>query len=248
MRYVNNLIILVISGSLFWSCSEQSSSHNTTGQGGSTARYAIQGDYLYVINDLSLHVYSIAASNFQEINVIEVGFGVETITTKPGFLYLGANDGMHIYDLENPEYPNFLFQYAHILSCDPVVVQGNRAYLTLSTGASCGNRAINALEIIDISNPHSPNLIKQYPMSSPRGLSVDADVLFVAEGKNGFMVFDISDELNIRVVGSSKVPALDVIAGAGLLTVTGNDGIFQYQYSDGDPNQLSLLSKIPVVK
>ena len=233
---------------LFWSCSEQSSSQNTTGQGGSTARYAIQDDYLYVINDYTLHVYSIAAGNFQEVDVLETGFGVETITTKPGFLYLGAVDGMHIYDLENPEHPEFLFQYAHIVSCDPVVVQGNRAYLTLSTGFSCGNRAINALEIIDISNPHSPHLIKQYPMTSPRGVGVDGDILFVAEGKNGFKMFDISDELNIKVVSNSTVPALDLIVGAGLLTVTGNDGIFQYQYSNGDTHQLSLLSKIPIAK
>lgn len=249
MRYVNNLIIFLLAGLILLNCSDDSgSTGDATGRGGSSARYAIQDDHLYVINDLSLYVYNIAAGNFQEVDVVDIGFGVETITTRPGFLYLGANNGMHIYSLNRPEDPEFLFRYDHIVSCDPVVVQGDRAYLTLSTGLPCGARAINALEIIDISDPQAPFLIKQYPMTSPRGIGVDGDRLFVAEGDNGFKMFDISDEMNIKVLKTSSVPAMDVIAGSGLLTVTGNDGISQYQYSLTDAEKLLLLSKIPVIK
>jgi hypothetical protein len=244
MRYVNKLIILIIVLVSISGC-EDYSQNTRTGVGGSTARYAIEGNYLYVINDLQMHVYNIMGTSFEEVAEIEIGSGVETITSRPGFLYLGSMEGMHIYDLTNPGHPEFRFRYDHIFSCDPVVVQGNRAYLTLSAGSICGARAINALEIIDITDPNIPFLIKQYPMTSPRGLGVDGNLLFVAEGKNGIKMYDITDEENISLVTTSSVDAFDVIAADNILTVTGEQGIFQYQYSTGD-SPLSLLSTIPV--
>jgi hypothetical protein len=115
----------------------------------------------------------------------------------------------------------------------------------MRSGNGC-NRASNALEIVDISDPYSPVLIKNYPMSSPHGLAVDGTMLFVCEGEYGLKVFDITEEQAIVLLHSNEdFFAYDVIARQGVATVTGSDGIFQFSYRNAQ-NTVSLLSKIPV--
>jgi hypothetical protein len=227
--------------------SDSSTSMQSVGQGGSTSRYTIQNNYLYVVDDVSLRVYNLADNKFTQVNVQEVGFGIETIFSRPDYLYLGANNGMYIYDISNAESPVFVFRYEHILSCDPVVVQGNRAYVTLSASAEVCNRGVNALEIIDITDRYNPTLVTSYAMQSPRGLGVDGTYLFISEGEFGLKVLDITDERNAEIIQTiPDIHAFDVIARANRLTVTGQDGIFQYSYPTDGPNFLELLSKIPV--
>jgi hypothetical protein len=216
-----------------------------TGTGGSLTRFAIQGNVMYVASNSSINVYDIAANTFAFIKEVTVGFALETIVAKGEFLYLGAQDAMYIYSLAQPTNPTFVFRYSHITSCDPVVVQGNRAYVTLSSGSMC-NLGTNALEIIDISNPKAPALLANYPMTSPGGLAIDGGCLFVCEGKNGLKMLNVADPLKITEVNKlSNINAYDVIALRGILTLTGEDGIFQFQY-DCARRTLQQLSKIPV--
>ncbi len=59
-------------------------------------------------------------------------------------------------------------------------------------------------------------------------------------------MFDITHEENINLLAKvSTVFAYDVIAHEGLLTLTGEDGIFQYQYNYNE-NSLTEISKIAV--
>lgn len=248
MRYDKLLLYVLII--LSAACaSDGTTSMQSVGQGGSTSRYTIQGNYLYVVDDVSLRVFNVGGTEFKQVSVQEVGFGVETIFARPDYLYLGANNGMYIYNIANPESPSFVFRYEHILSCDPVVVQGNRAYVTLSASALACNRGVNALEIIDITDRYNPTLITSYNMTSPRGLGVDGTYLFVSEGEYGLKVLDISNDRNVKVLETiTDIHAFDVIARANRLTVTGKDGIFQYSYPGDGPNVLELLSKIPVLR
>ena len=246
MRYDRLLLYVLII--LSAACaSDSTTSLQSVGQGGSTSRYTIQGNYLYVVDDVSLRVFNVSGSEFTQVSIQEVGFGVETIFSRPDYLYLGANNGMYIYDISRPESPQFVFRYEHILSCDPVVVQGNRAYVTLNSSALACNRGVNALEIIDITDRYNPSLIASYAMTSPRGLGVDGTYLFVSEGEHGLKVLDITNEWGVKVLETiTDIHAFDVIARANRLTVTGQDGIFQYSYPSDGPNVLELLSKIPV--
>lgn len=227
-------------------CQEDSSINtSTTGQGGSMTRFAISNNYLYVVNHAQINVFHIQGTTFQNVGEVDVSSGLETIFARGEYLYLGAVDAMYIYSLANPEVPAFVFRYSHVIACDPVVVQGNRAYVTLRNGSFC-NRGSNALEIIDISNPTAPQLIGNYPMQSPHGLAVDNNLLFLCEGENGLKVYDISNELQIELaVQIPEIYAYDVIARNGVLTVTGEDGVFQYRYNAGT-GILEMLSKIPV--
>lgn len=216
-----------------------------TGQGGSMTRFAISGNYMYVVDNSSLTVFDVAGAEFRQLNNVSIQPGLETVFARGEYLYLGAQDGMYIYSIADPSAPSFIFQYQHIVSCDPVVVQGDRAYVTLRSGNFC-NRGVNLLEIIDISDPHNPTLIEDHPMESPHGLGIDGNLLFVCEGEYGLKVFDVSDEHQVNLITQRRdFFAYDVILRDGLATVTGDDGIFQFSY---DESGITLVSRIPVVR
>ncbi len=232
---------------LFIACSESASDsfNNTSGQGGSLTRFALNGDYLYIVDHNAIQVFNTQGNTFEKINSVSVNTGLETIFVKGDYLYLGAQDAMYIYDISAPQSPSFIFRYSHITSCDPVVVQGNHAYVTLRSGSRC-NLGVNALEIIDISNPNNPTLIANYPMTSPYGLGVDGNLLFICEGSSGLKVYDITNEHNIELLKEeTTIDAYDVIPRNGLLTLTGEDGIFQYRYNT-ETGDVNLISTIPV--
>jgi hypothetical protein len=218
----------------------------SVGQGGSLARFAIQGSYIYVISNSTLETYEIAGAELTLANRATVGFAMETIVARDSYLYLGARDAMYIYSIAQPKRPEFVFRYQHITSCDPVVVQGNRAYVTLRSGNMC-NMGVNALEIIDITNPNSPKLITNYRMNSPGGLGISGDCLFVCEGESGLKWLNVKDD-RVRVVQElNEYDAYDVIVGQGELTLTGLEGVYQFSF-DCVRESLSLLSAIPVVR
>ena len=133
---LTKLIILALFGVMIAACEGDSSvNSSTTGQGGSMTRFAILNNYLYVVDHSQINVFNIQGSTFQKVGEVGVSIGLETIFARGEYLYLGANDAMYIYSLAQPEAPTFIFRYSHIVSCDPVVVQGNRAYVTLRSGS-----------------------------------------------------------------------------------------------------------------
>lgn len=249
MRF-NKIIVLVLFIAAAFSCdSDQTSADSlgATGQAGSMTRFAINGNYMYIVDNSSVKVFNIAGGEFHQVRDVPVNFGMETIFAKGDYLYLGANDAMYIYSIADATHPSFIFRYSHIVSCDPVIVQGNRAYVTLRGGTAC-NLGTNALEIIDISDPYDPTLIRNYPMTSPHGLGIDGNLLFICEGESGLKVFDITNEHAIQLlVHKSDFFAYDIIVRQGLATVTGEDGIFQFSYEAGG-SVLTPLSKIPVTR
>lgn len=215
-----------------------------TGQGGSMSRFAVRDNNLYVLDLHSLHTYDIG-NGFVHKSTVDVPPGMETIFVNGDFLYLGATDAMYIYSITNRTLPEFAFRYQHIVACDPVVVQGNRAYVTMRAGTRC-NMGDNALEILDITDPYHPTLIANHAMLNPHGLAVAGDLLFICEGEYGIRMFDISDEASIdELYSTDDHHAYDVIVRDDIAIVTGDDGIFQYRFTS-DGSQMSLISKINV--
>lgn len=243
-NFVLFLFLLIVSA-----CTQSDTNgvSGATGQGGSLARFVINDQHMYVVTHNSINVYDISINKFRELNRVYVEFGLETIFVKGDYLYLGGRDAMYIYSIGNPSLPSFVFRYSHITSCDPVVVQGTKAYVTLRSGSSC-NLGSNALEIIDITNPLAPILIANYPMTSPGGLGIDGNCLFICEGEHGLKMLNVENPHEIKVIKEiADVDAYDVIVENGLLKLTGEDGIFQYEYDCG-AQEINLLSKIPVVR
>jgi hypothetical protein len=204
---------------------------NSTGIGGSMARFTINNNHLYMLDAGHIHTADISVPAIPEMKSSQpVGWDIETIFPYHDKLFLGARSGMHIYGLDDPANPTKITTYAHINSCDPVVVAGDYAYVTLRSGTEC-NGFTNQLEVLDISTITDPQLLKIYPMFNPHGLGIDNDVLFICDGDSGLKIYDATNKLTIGdnvLKHYDNIHAFDVIPFNDVLMLIGEDGIVQY--------------------
>ena len=226
--------------------SKSSNTGPTSGQAGSMARFALYDNYLYTINQNEMQLFDIKTLEKPVQGAkISMNWGIETIFPYKDKLFIGSTTGMHIYDNANPAQPVKLSTFSHVTSCDPVVVEGNTAYVTLRTGNNC-NRGVNVLDVLDVTDLRNPTLIKSYPMQNPHGLGVDFPNLFICEGTNGLKSLDVSQTMDVKQLQQiNNMNAYDVIPLAGKhLLMVGKDGLYQFDYSN--PSQLRQISVIPV--
>ncbi|MCB0688792.1 MAG: hypothetical protein KDC53_19780 [Saprospiraceae bacterium] len=217
------------------------------GIGGSTARFTITANHLYIVSDWELKVLDLANPSTPVLqNTVNLGWGIETIYPCKDKLFIGSSAGMHIFDISNPAVPAFLAMFEHARACDPVVADDQTAYVTLHDGTDCEGFA-NQLDVIAVDNILTPRLINTHAMKNPHGLALAGDYLFVCEGQYGLKVFDVSNRENLREIDFYKdMPSTDVIALSNeTLLVIGDKGFKQYDISD--IHNLKLLSEIPVV-
>lgn len=221
--------------------------YNSTGKAGSMASFMIFSNYLYVINNTQIDVFDISDyTNLQKMgNSVFTGRNIETLFVYNNMLFVGTTSGMLIYSLSVPESPSILSAFDHATACDPVVVQGSYAFVTLRAGNACGGWQ-NQMDVIDISNVNSPQLIRSYELMGPYGLGVDNDKVFVCDGDDGLKVYtdaNYPDNLTLKK-HFPEINAYDVIPMGNILFVIGKDGFYQYDYTNLD--QMSLLSSLPI--
>jgi hypothetical protein len=175
---------------------------------------------------------------------LNAGYDLETIYPFRDQLFLGSAEGVYIYDLSNPAKPVQTGQFTHGHACDPVIADGNYAYVTLHAGTSCGG-ASNELDVLDVQNLLAVTPVRIYPMTKPQGLCKDGNLLFVCDGNTGVKVFDAQDPANLKqLTTSANSQAYDVIASNQRLLVVADKGLYQYDYSN--PSSLKLLSLFPI--
>ncbi|HUC79532.1 MAG TPA: hypothetical protein VMR70_01400 [Flavisolibacter sp.] len=219
----------------------------SVGTGGSMASFTIINNFLYTVSASSL--YTIDISN--PINPFKtadrnMGWGIETIYPFQNKLFIGSRTGMFIYDLANPANPVQQGQFNHVRSCDPVIADGQYAYVTLRGGTAC-NSTINELNVIDVSNLSNPVLKTRRTLTNPHGLAKDGNTLMICDGKDGLKIYDAADPLNLKLVKTvAGLETFDVIAMNRKAIVVAKDGLYQYDYSDA--SNPSLISKISVNK
>lgn len=215
---------------------------NSVGQGGSLARFKIVADYLYAVDSHSINVFEISdLANPQDLEDIYAGFDIETIFNKENHLFLGSSRGMYIYDITEPAIPSFVSEFQHGTACDPVVVEGDYAYVTLRGGNACGALE-SGLFIVDISDITNPVLTVSYPMEEPYGLGIKDEKLFICDGSYGLKVFDktnIEDLLPLQHF--EDIITFDVIPMDSHLLLVGDDTLYQYEYL---ADEIRLLSTI----
>lgn len=212
---------------------ESAANPGGAGIGGSTARFTVWDNHLYTLEPWELGVFSLSGEPVH-LRDIRLNRFSETLFPTDGRLFIGTTTGMLIYDLGNPGDPAFISDYDHWNSCDPVVVQGDKAFVTLSTGRTCGGNQ-NVLQIVDLSNINNPTQIHSFDMTNPKGLGVDGETLFLCDGPDGLKVFDKTDLSDIPANQISHFPGItsaDVIPLNGTLLMTSQEGIFQYDYTD----------------
>jgi hypothetical protein len=226
---------------------EKAEPSSTTGKGGSLARFTIVDDYLYVLSGSDLQLIKIKnpATPFKW-DKVRIGWDIETIFPYQDKLFIGGQEGMYIYDNKDPSNPVKISRFAHVTSCDPVVVEGSYAYVTLRGGTRCGGWN-NRLEVIDISDIRHPKLIADYPMHGPYGLGIERGVLFICDGDAGVKLYDTTDPYNLKPVHSfPDIKTHDVILHNEIAMLIGREGLYQYGYTYF-PN-VELLSIITTQK
>tara|TARA_R100000789_G_scaffold94441_1_gene94232 strand:+ start:675 stop:1922 length:1248 start_codon:yes stop_codon:yes gene_type:complete len=229
-------------GDAFFSNSD-ANSVGGSGTGGSLARFNINEDYLYVVDQNKLSVFNIAGLRNPELIKSEwVGRDIETIFYKENHLYLGSSSGMYIYSLEDPAAPQLKSMFSHILGCDPVVVKDDIAYVTIRGGNACGQEW-SQLDVIDVADKSNPQLMKSYEMENPYGLGVKDDWLFVCDGTAGLKIYDTKNTPSLELTDHFQdINTYDVIPLEEVLLMVGDNTLFQYTYKGNEINLLSSFS------
>lgn len=213
------------------------------------ARFTISGDHLYALDGSNLDIVNVSIQTKPEPKrEFPLAWDVETLFPYSDKLFAGSRTGMYIIDLAIPEEPSIISQYQHLRSCDPVVVEGSYAFVTLRSGSTCEGFT-NQLEVIDLSNLKSPQQVAVYPMTNPHGLGIDQGTLFICDGQDGLKAYDATDVRTIsqnQLAHYKNIQALDVIPFQQVAMVIGEDGLYQYDYSD--LKNIKLLSQLPIVK
>jgi hypothetical protein len=220
------------------------------GVGGSFARFTFSGNNFYAINNSQLKTFTLNRLDCPLLVATnQVAWNIETLFPYKDKLFIGSTTGMFIFDVVNPNLPIQLSRFTHGLSCDPVVIENETAFITLHSGTAC-NGNLNQLSIVDVKSLTNPTLVKAYNMVSPKGLSVWDNMLYLCD--DGLKIYDVTDKNAVDKNLKSHITGFetfDVIAyelnSKRHLIVVGKDGLFQFDVTD--PTKPKELSKILVV-
>lgn len=242
-------LILAVSAFVFFltGCTKDSNSLGTTftGAGGSTARFAIIGNFLYTVDARKLSTYNITdPANPLPSQVQDVGFEIETIFPFGDKLFIGSTSVIHIFSIEDPAKPAKLstaISPTVMRRCDPVVAKDSVAFATLRSGTECGG-VQSILAVFNIKNILEPFQVSSYPLQTPRGLGYADTVLYVCEPP-GLLLFNIKDGYRPQLLKTiNDGEFFDVIPYRGLLIGWTKTGGIIYNIDDpANPNKLSLL-------
>lgn len=225
------------------------SGNDATGSGGSLARFKIVNDYLYAIDNSKINVFDIQnLTSPVKVNEEYVTWEAETVFYENNKLFIGTRSGMYIYDISQPSSPQYISDFDHLKFCDPVVVDGNYAYVTLRAGASCTDGETqmleSRLEIINITDIYNPQLEATYFMDEPYGLGIKDSRLFICDGASGLKVYNKTDVSNLQLLQTyASISAYDVIPLGDKLLMIGANKLTQYSYTDAG---IELLSEFTI--
>lgn len=221
------------------------------GVGGSMARFGLYKNLLYIVNQNGLLSFKLNSNS--EVTLLKtsyVSWNVETIFVSDDHLFLGTQSGMIVLSLQVPENPTQIGSFTHMTSCDPVVIKGDLAFVTLKGGSTCRGGTLNQLDVVQMSNNYTKfTLLKSYPMFGPQGLGIDGDLLFVCDGDAGLKIYNAADPLTISqnvVATFPSINAYDVIPMNKYLFMIGEKGFTLYDYSN--IQNIKQIGFIPVVK
>jgi hypothetical protein len=239
-----SVYIFMLFSLLQTSCGKEGfNSPKTSGAGGSLARFAIQGNYLYIVDFQDLNVYRIDdPTNPVYIGKRFIGFDVETIFPYGDKLFIGGQNGMYIFSVAQPDNPVKEGSIAHFRACDPVVSNDSIAYVTLRNAGPCGG-ARSVLNVYNVKDIKNPIHINEVGMRSPHGLGIKQNALYVCEGGYGMVVFDLKNPVNpAKKMELKDEVYYDVIPYGNILIAYIENGIALYDILD--PLNPKLLSKL----
>jgi hypothetical protein len=214
------------------------------------ARFGLYNDYLYAVDNSTLYMFNVKTPEKPaDIGKQNIGWDIETMFIYDSHMFLGTRSGMQIFSLKVPTALSQVGSFWHVTSCDPVVISEGYAYITLRGGNVCGSNT-NRLDVLKLSADYKNNeLLASYPLTGPYGIGIDDQTLFVCDGEAGLKIYDVEDKLNIddhQIAGFENVKTYDVIPYNGYLFMIGDEGFYQYDYSN--LQNIQQISLIPVMK
>jgi len=253
---LKNLIFVFICSLFIFSCADDIGQSLDNGSSsaasGSYANMLVVNNHLYAVNDEELISYQISADDeLIEIDRKNLGFGIESMFHRAGVLFIGSTERLYIFSITDsgvPEeesrtdYSQFQGDNSSGFSInwdvdfsDPVVVEGDIAYVTLASNNSNGISGPNELRLYNIIDLQNPILINTEQMIEPKGLAIDDGILFLCEANNGLKILNVEDSNEIiELYHFDGFRATDVIVNKGVLLVVGPGQLYEFDYSDID--------------
>lgn len=224
----------------------ESANGGNVGTGGSYAKFQINNNALYMVESYNLKVFNITnpIETFYDKTVYMtewMGGGIfETLFKQKEFLFIGSTNGMYIVNALDEFNPYFVSSFVHATACDPVVVDGYKAYITIRGGSNCGSIE-DQVNVIDITNIENPTLISTYLLHQPYGLGIRNNVLYVCADGN-LNVFNATNSAALALENTYEDEVKDVIALDTHLIAVGINKIIQYNY--GENHTLEVMSVV----
>ncbi len=222
-------------------------SNSGSATAGSMARFGLYNNRLYTVSNSDLKVFNVTqATQPAFVRTVSLGAGdIETIFPYRTQLFIGSATGMHIYDATNPDQPTRLSLFTHARACDPVIADGDFAYVTLKGGGFCGGNS-NQMDVINIQDLTAPRLIQSIGLTGPSGLGKNGNQLWVCDATSGVRIFDAANPANPieRQVLPSLQQAYDVIVLADRTFISTNNNL--YCCSINNNWQVSVLSNLRI--
>ena len=250
---MKSFVALILISIFFLQCEKDSSNSfsasaasQTAGAGGSLARFAIAGDYLYSVDEQQLKVFDITNPADPTLKqTVDIGFAIETIFPFKDKLFIGSTSQVYIYSIANPASPQKMgtaISPEVLRRCDPVVAKDTVAFATLRTNGPCGGTQ-SILAVYDVKDVTKPVQRAVYPVSEPYGLGYANDVLYVCDRQAGLIALDISKPYQPTFIKSLKDGTyIDVIPYQNTLICWVTNGMILYDITNN--RNPVLLAKI----
>lgn len=236
-------------------CGEEDIGFNTLRGDRPYAEIFTRGDFMYKVARTSITTIDISnAALPKEINVELTDFDIASSTLFDGIFFISSARDLHIYEINSDGIPNLKTQTGmpsfdnDQTACDPYLRDATYAYVALAdqnlTAQNCRRLVgFNQLRIFEEIETSSPLEVNRLELQGPRDLALDHDILFIADGTNGLLIYDKSDIANLVVLHHLKdFLATKVIVEDGTLLVANPTQLRQYNYSD--IMEIELLSTI----
>ncbi len=219
---------------------------NGNGATGTANKITKAKDLIFLIDRVNIYTFEDKGQLSIASQKNPVGWSLETIFHSEDHLFMGSNNGMHIYKIEDNNSVSYTGEFFHATGCDPVLpTEEEVAYVTLRTGSDCPGDE-NNISVVNIANLTNPSLIQEITMDSPYGMTLHNDKLYVGEGTNGFKVFDASQRDQIKLIETNRdIETYDIIVHPtdnNILLFANPNGISQYSTVGEEYNLLSSIT------
>ncbi|HWB24521.1 MAG TPA: hypothetical protein VG738_03530 [Chitinophagaceae bacterium] len=215
---------------------------SNTGVAGSNSRLAIINNHLYAASDYTLASINISNPASPQVeNIGSSGIDAQTIFPFNNKLFIGGSHGITIFSADNASAPVEEGSFGHYCCWDPIIADDTTAYITLHTGNMCDG-TIDELDVLDVSDISNPKSIRNYTLTSPKGLWKDGNLLFICDGPE-LKIFNAAQPANIMLLKEiALADTYDVICYNNIAYVSAKGGLYQFDYSN--LNAIKQLSKI----